>query len=57
MNLEIPDALYKRLKARAAIRGMRVKDFISVFLEEGLNQLSAPAPENGQEREQGTSEA
>lgn len=39
VNLDIPDPLYKRLRTQASVRGMRVKDFMVVFLEEGLDQL------------------
>lgn len=39
VNLDIPDPLYKRLRTQASVRGLRVKDFMVVFLEEGLDQL------------------
>ncbi len=41
VNLDVPEALYKRLRTQATVRGMKVKDFMVVFMEEGLERLSA----------------
>jgi hypothetical protein len=54
VNLDIPDPLYKRLRTQASVRGLRVKDFMVVFLEEGLDQLGdADLAEDGGPRGQG----
>lgn len=40
-TIEVPDDLYRRAKAEAALRGLRVKDLV----EEGLRRvLAAPKP-------------
>jgi hypothetical protein len=53
VNLDIPDPLYKRLRTQASVRGMRVKDFMVVFLEEGLDQLGdADLAEDGEPKEE-----
>ena len=35
-TVDLPDALFKRVKAEAALRGMRLKEFITQSLEQSL---------------------
>jgi hypothetical protein len=43
-TIELPDALFRRAKARAALDGISFKDLVTRYVDEGLNrgeQLSA----------------
>jgi hypothetical protein len=42
-TLELPDALLRRTKAAAALRGVSMRDFIALALEQQLQQR-APGP-------------
>jgi hypothetical protein len=35
-TIDLPDALFRRVKAEAALRGMRLREFIAQSLEESL---------------------
>jgi hypothetical protein len=35
-TVDLPDALFKRVKAEAALRGMRLREFIAQSLEQSL---------------------
>lgn len=47
-TLEIPDELFKRTKATAAMRGESLKDFVTKALQEHLDrQTSGASPQRG----------
>jgi hypothetical protein len=37
-TLDIPDPLFRELKARAALDGMKLKDLVAALIEAGLRQ-------------------
>ena len=37
-TLDLPDALFRELKAQAALRGMKLKDLLTLFVEQGLRE-------------------
>jgi hypothetical protein len=37
-TLDIPDPLFRELKARAALEGMKLKDLVAALIEAGLRQ-------------------
>jgi hypothetical protein len=41
-TLELPDPLFARLKARAASERVTLKQLLQAFVEQGLNQATAP---------------
>lgn len=47
-TLDLPDETFRRLKAEAALRGYKLKELVTQFIERGLNEgpqpLSAQAP-------------
>ena len=42
-SLELPDALFSRLKARAAMEGIPMKQLLQRYLEEGLIASATPS--------------
>jgi hypothetical protein len=58
-TVEIPDELFRRAKAEAALRGESLKTFIQDALAERLRRAGAqpPAPEPGWRRAFGRAEA
>jgi len=40
-TVDVPDDLYRRLKARAALSGLKVRELMTRYLEEGLRSLPA----------------
>ncbi len=40
-TLDLPDALFRELKAQAALRGMKLKDLLTMLVEQGLRQKPA----------------
>ena len=42
-TLDIPDELYRQLKARAGLMGTTVKELLTSYVEGGLRQASRPA--------------
>ena len=42
-TVDLPDPLFKRVKAEAALRGMKLRDFISRALEQALSVRSPQA--------------
>jgi hypothetical protein len=43
VTLDLPDALFRELKAQAALRGMKLKDLLTLLVEQELRQKrSAP---------------
>ncbi len=47
-TLDLPDETFRRLKAEAALRGYKLKELVTQFIERGLNEgtqpLSAQSP-------------
>ena len=41
-TLDLPDPLFRELKARAAIEGVKMKELIRRFIETGLNAGGSP---------------
>lgn len=39
-TLDLPDPLFRELKARSALRGMLLKDFVAEILQTGLAQAA-----------------
>lgn len=44
-TLEIPDPLFRRVKSRAVMQGVKLKDFVPRLLAAGMEHLEA-APKN-----------
>ena len=44
-TVDLPDALYRKAKAAAALRGIKLKDIIVRGVEHELNQSLAKAPQ------------
>ena len=42
-SLEVPDSLFARLKARAAIEGVPMRQLLQRYVEEGLIASSSPS--------------
>ena len=42
-TIDLPDELYRALKARAALNGVTVRDLVRRYVEQGLQQPSTPA--------------
>jgi hypothetical protein len=42
-TLDLPDELFRRLKARAALMGTTVKELVTSYVASGLQQSSRPA--------------
>ena len=40
-TLDLPDPLFRELKARSALRGMLLKDYVAEILQTGLAQTAA----------------
>ena len=41
-TIDLPDDLLRQVKARAALNGLKLKDLITHFVEQGLKQGSRP---------------
>lgn len=41
-TLDLPDHLFRRVKARAALDGTTLKELITSFVEQGLRRATAP---------------
>lgn len=41
-TLDLPDDLLRRVKARAAMEGVKMKDLVTLYLQQGLAQTSLP---------------
>jgi len=41
-TLDLPDPLFRELKSRAAIEGVKMKELIRRFIENGLNSGGSP---------------
>lgn len=44
-TLDLPDDTFRRLKAEAALRGAKLKDFVAELIEDGLARASSPPAE------------
>ena len=42
-TLDLPDELMRRAKAVAAMRGMKLKELVQAFIEQGLSESREPA--------------
>jgi hypothetical protein len=42
-TVDLPDELFRQLKARAALLGTTVKELLASYVENGLRQSSRPA--------------
>jgi hypothetical protein len=43
-TIDFPDDLFREVKARAALDGLKLKDLITRYVEQGLRQRAAAAP-------------
>ncbi|HET7584127.1 MAG TPA: hypothetical protein VFK13_04425 [Gemmatimonadaceae bacterium] len=43
-TVDLPDDLYRQLKARAALGGLKVRELITTYLERGLQTLPENTP-------------
>lgn len=41
-TLDLPDPLFRELKAQSALRGLKLKDFVAELLQSGLIQAGSP---------------
>ena len=41
-TLDLPDEIFRRLKAEAALRGYKLKELLALFIERGLNEGPLP---------------
>jgi hypothetical protein len=41
-TIDLPDDLFRQAKAKAALNGMKLKDLITRFVEQGLKQGTPP---------------
>ena len=42
-TLDLPDETFRRLKAEAALRGFKLKEFVTYLIEHGLEAESSPS--------------
>jgi hypothetical protein len=49
-TLDLPDPLFRELKARAAMQGMKMKELITRLIESGLRQQPIDAPDRPRPR-------
>jgi hypothetical protein len=42
-TIDLPDDLFRQAKAKAALDGLRLKDLITRFVEQGLRQEALPS--------------
>jgi hypothetical protein len=50
-TLEIPDEIYRSLKARAALSGVPVREVVAQLIEQGLRAAPAGAPTRDRRRQ------
>jgi len=43
-TIDFPDDLFREVKARAALDGLKLKDLITRYVEQGLRQRAAATP-------------
>ena len=49
-TIDLPDELFREIKIRAASDGVKLKELITLYLEQGLNGASSPATTLGSPR-------
>lgn len=49
-TIDIPEELLRRVRATAAMRGVKLKDFVANILEQGLSEGPADGAAQGQRR-------
>ncbi len=49
-TIELPDELFRQVKAKAALEGLRLKDVIARYVEQGLRGAPSPAPPHRRRR-------
>ena len=49
-TIDIPDELLRRAKSTAALRGLKLKDLVAAFIEEGLRDSIPTTASRGQAR-------
>jgi hypothetical protein len=49
-TLDLPDPLFRELKARAAMQGMKMKELITRLIETGLHQPASGTSEKPRQR-------
>jgi hypothetical protein len=49
-TVDLPDEVFREAKARAALDGMKLKDLITRYVEQGLRQGQPSAPAPGRRR-------
>jgi len=50
-TIDFPDDLFREVKARAALDGLKLKDLITRYVEQGLRQRATAAPSRRQRSE------
>jgi hypothetical protein len=46
-TIDLPDELLRRAKAAAALQGIKLKDLVACYIEQGLVRGAAPAKQMG----------
>ena len=49
-TIDLPDELFRQVKAKAAIGGLKLKDLITHYVEQGLKGAPSPATRSGRRR-------
>jgi len=47
-TLDLPDELFRQVKARAAVKGTTIKELLTRYVENGLRQTVMPSDNEGQ---------
>lgn len=50
-TIDLPDELLRQVKAKAALDGLKLKDLITRYVEQGLREAPPPAPRRRQRSE------
>lgn len=48
-TLDLPDETFRRLKAQAALRGLKLKELVAQFIERGLAAIADPPVSRSEE--------
>ena len=49
-TIDLPDELFRQVKAKAALDGLRLKDLITLYVEQGLRGAPPPAAPKRRQR-------
>lgn len=49
-SLDLPDPLFRQLKAQAALQGSSLKNLVVTFLERGLRDIQSPPAKRSEDR-------